>query len=143
MRGWWMVIVIGAVLVTMGVSACGHEREHDEDVSMSVPIHMEVPIQNLQAKVGLSGFIFGTFLLLSAYLVIMGSCVLLAVKDTAFTKLTATLRMVMQMLSPDAAEGKAMGLLNMLSHGETRVQFGAIGLVAGIVLAYLGAWIAF
>lgn len=142
MRVWWTVIVIGAVLMTLGLSACGHEKVHDEDVSMSVPIHMEVPTQNLQPKIGLSGFIFGTFLLLTAYLVIMGSCVLLAVKEATFTKLTGTLRMVMQMLNPGTGEGKTMGLLNLLSHGETRVQIGAVGLVIGVVLAYLGTWIA-
>jgi len=30
----------------------------------------------------------------------------------------------------------------MLANADTRVQFGTIGLVAGVVLAYFGAWIA-
>lgn len=137
-----MVIVIGAVLVILGLSACGHDRGHDEDVSMSVPIHMEVPTNDLQPRMGLSGFILGTFLLLNAYLVIIAGCVLLALKERAANKLVATLRMVVQMLNPKAEGGKTMGVLDLLANGEKRVQFGAFGLVAGVVLAYLGAWLA-
>ncbi|HQP31116.1 MAG TPA: hypothetical protein PLB81_07295, partial [Deltaproteobacteria bacterium] len=61
MRRLRIVILVCAVLSTLGLSACGNGRVNDEDVSMSVPIHMEVPTTNLQPRMGLSGFIFGTF----------------------------------------------------------------------------------
>ena len=34
------------------------------------------------------------------------------------------------------------GNIDLLANGEKRVQYGALGLVAGVVLAYLGAWLA-
>jgi len=109
---------------------------------MSVPIHMEIPTDQLQPKMGLSGFIFGTFLMLNAYIVIILSSILLAIKDNTINKVVTSLRMVVQMLNAGGAEGKAMQLLGMLANADTRVQFGTIGLVAGVVLAYFGAWIA-
>ncbi len=137
-----IMILLCVVVLSLALSACGNKREREEDVSMSVPIHMEIPTDQLQPKMGLSGFIFGTFLMLNAYIVIILSSILLAIKDNTIDKVVTSLRMVVQMLNAGGAEGKAMQLLGMLANADTRVQFGTIGLVAGVVLAYFGAWIA-
>jgi hypothetical protein len=137
-----IVILLYVVILSLALSACGNKREKEEDVSMSIPIHMEIPTDQLQPKMGLSGFIFGTFLMLNAYILIILSCILLAIKDNTIDKVVTSLRMVVQMLNPGGAEGKAMQLLGMLANADTRVQFGTIGLIAGVVLAYFGAWIA-
>ena len=107
------------------------------------PIHMEMSTDNLHPRVGLSGFVFGTFLLLNAYVLIIFSCILLVVKEKTVKKIIDTISMVAQMLNPsNAGEGKGQGFLGLLSHSDTRVHIGSVGLIAGVLLAYLGAWIA-
>ena len=142
MRSLRIVIVVCAVLSTLGLSACGNERGHEEDVSMSVPIHMQVPTNDLQPRMGLSGFIFGTFVMLNAYLLMIAGCVLLVVKDRAVEKLAGFIGMAGGMLNPEWAQTKFMDLLNRLKNHDARVQYGAAGLIVGVLLAYLGAWIA-
>jgi len=141
-RSFRIVILVCAVLLTMGLSACGNERGHEEDVSMSVPIHMEVPTNDLQPRMGLSGFIFGTFIMLNAYILMIAGCVLLVVKNRAVERLVGLAGMAGGMLDPGWAQTKFMVFLNKLQNHDTRVQYGAAGLMAGVLLAYLGAWIA-
>jgi hypothetical protein len=141
-RSWQIVIMVCAVLLTLGLTACGHEKGHDEDVSMSVPIHMEVPTTNLQPKMGLSGFIFGTFLMMGAYIVMIVGCVLLIIKDRAMKQFLTFAGLAGQMFNPKFSESMVMAMLNRLSSSETRMQFGAVGLIAGVILAYFGAWVA-
>jgi hypothetical protein len=50
--------------------------------------------------------------------------------------------MMVQMMNPASAQSKFMGILDMLSLNDRRVQIGTIGLVIGIILSYFGAWIA-
>jgi hypothetical protein len=126
----------------MSLTACGNERGHDEDVSMSVPIHMEVPTTSLQPRMGLSGFIFGTFLLLNAYIMMIAGCLLLVVKDRSVERLVSIAGITGGMLDPGWAETKIMALLGKLKNRDTRVQYGTAGLIAGVLLAYIGAWIA-
>jgi len=109
---------------------------------MSVPIHMQVPTNDLQPRMGLSGFIFGTFVMLNAYLLMIAGCVLLVVKDRAVEKLAGFIGMAGGMLNPEWAQTKFMDLLNRLKNHDARVQYGAAGLIVGVLLAYLGAWIA-
>ena len=142
MRSLRIVILVCAVLSTLGLSACGNEKGHDEDVSMSVPIHMEVPTNELQPRMGLSGFIFGTFVLLNAYILMIAGCVLLVVKDHVVERLVSLGGMAGGMFDPGWAQGKVMALLGKLQSHETRVQYGAAGLIIGVLLAYFGAWIA-
>ncbi|MEN6473266.1 MAG: hypothetical protein ABFD81_04565 [Syntrophaceae bacterium] len=142
MRSLRIVILVCAVLSTLGLSACGNEKGHDEDVSMSVPIHMEVPTNDLQPRLGLSGFIFGTFVLLNAYILMIAGCVLLIVKDRSVKQLATLAGLAGGMLDPEWAQTKLMIFLNKLQNHDTRVQYGTAGLIAGVLLAYLGAWIA-
>ncbi len=130
-----MVVVLSVCLV-----GCGGD---DGGSVITTPIHMEMSTDNLHPRVGLSGFVFGTFVLLNAYLMIIFSLLMLVVKEQTVTKLADTIRMVLQMLNPAKGEGgKVHGFLGLLSHHETRMQIGTVGLIAGIILAYLGAWIA-
>jgi len=104
---------------------------------------MEVSTENIQTKVGLSGFVFGTFLMLDAYLIIFLSCMILIVRDQTMKKLNDTVKLIIQMLNPSGAEGSGIErYLGLLAKNEVRVQIGSAGLVIGIVLAYFGAWIA-
>jgi len=141
-RSLRIVILVCAVLSTLGLAACGNVKGHDEDVSMSVPIHMEVPTNELQPRMGLSGFIFGTFVLLNAYILMIAGCVLLVVKDHVVERLVSLAGMAGGMFDPGWAQGKVMTLLGKLQSHETRVQYGAAGLIIGVLLAYFGAWIA-
>lgn len=109
---------------------------------MSVPIHMEVPTNDLQPRLGLSGFIFGTFVLLNAYILMIAGCVLLIVKDRSVKQLATLAGLAGGMLDPEWAQTKLMIFLNKLQNHDTRVQYGTAGLIAGVLLAYLGAWIA-
>ncbi len=142
MRRLRIVILVCAVLSTLGLSACGNGRVNDEDVSMSVPIHMEVPTTNLQPRMGLSGFIFGTFVLLNAYILMIAGCVLLVAKDSAMERLSTFANMAGGMFNPQWSQGRLMTFLGRLQNHDTRVQYGAAGLIMGVVLAYVGAWIA-
>jgi len=128
------------VVLSMGLVGCGG---NDGGSEIMAPIHMEMSTDNLHPRMGLSGFVFGTFVLLNAYLVIIFSCILLIVKEPTVKKIIDTISMVAQMLNPsNVGGGKDKGILSLLSHSDTRVQIGSVGLIAGILFAYLGAWIA-
>lgn len=121
-------------------AGCGN---HHEDSSSIAPIHLEMDTENLQGRVGLSGFIFGIFMLLNAYIIIMLSCIALIVKEQTFQKIADTIRMGLQMLNPSQEQdGTFLKFMALLSNGETRFQMGSAGLVVGLFLAYIGAWIA-
>jgi len=137
-----IVILVCVVLSTLGLTACGNDRGSNEDVSMSVPIHMAVPTTNLQPRMGLSGFIFGTFLLLNAYVLMIAGCAMLVVKDRAMERLVSFSALAGQMFDQHWSQGKLMTFLNKLQKHDTRVQFGTAGLIIGVLLAYFGAWIA-
>lgn len=133
-------LLVVLVMLSVCLVGCGGD---DGGSEILAPIHMEMSTDNLHPKVGLSGFVFGTFVLLNAYLVIIFSCILLIVKEQTVNKIVDTIRMVAQMLNPSkAGEEKGKGVLGLITHNDTRVQIGSVGLIAGILLAYLGAWIA-
>lgn len=143
MRSVQISIVVCAVLLIMGLSACGHERMHDdEDISVSVPIHMAIPAGNHNHSMGLSGFIFGTFLLLGAYGLIIGGCVLLIIKDNIIKQLVTFAAMAGQMFHPKWQQGSIMRIANKFLEHDFRLRCGAVGLIGGVILAYIGAWIA-
>ncbi|HQG32694.1 MAG TPA: hypothetical protein PLA83_12260 [Deltaproteobacteria bacterium] len=133
------------LLAIMAVSVlffagCG---SHHEESAAIAPIHLEMSTENLQSKVGLSGFILGTFMLINAYVLIILSCVALLVKEQTFQKISDTVRMGMQMLNPSGSQdGAFLKVMALLSNAETRFQIGSAGLIIGLVLAYVGAWIA-
>lgn len=128
------------VLLSVCLAGCGGD---DGGSVITTPIQMEMSTESLHPRVGLSGFVFGTFVLLNAYLMIILSCLILIVKENTINKLTDTLRMVFQMLNPSNTQGgTVLNILGLLSNNDTRVQIGSVGLIAGILLAYLGAWIA-
>jgi len=138
------VIIILMIALLLGGAGCGVSNSHnDGNLALSTPIQMEIPTGHLQTKVGLSGFVFGTFLLLNAYLLIITSCITLVIKGQTIKKISDTTNMILEMLSV-SSKGKGMlsKLLQMLSDDNTRIQLGSAGLIIGIVLAYLGAWIA-
>ncbi len=115
---------------------------HHEEESIA-PIHLDMDTSNIQSRVGLSGYIFGNFMLINAYLIILLSCVILIVKEDTFKKIADTLRMGIQMLNPtQQQDGAALKALGLLSDGEARFRVGSVGLIAGLIIGYLGAWIA-
>jgi len=125
--------------ISMMVLSCG-EGHHEEVVA---PIQIEMPSHDLQHKIGISGFILGTFMMLNGYIVIIASCIVLLVKETTFTKILDTLRMLTPMLNQsEQQQEKVMGYLGLLTNAETRTKAGSIALLAGLVIAYVGAWIA-
>jgi hypothetical protein len=127
-------------LTLLALSGCGH---HHEEAGTGVPVQLEVSTENIQERVGLSGFIFGTFLMLNAYFLIIASCVALVVKEQTFKKISDTVRTVSQMLNPNQAQdGTLLKLLGMLSNAETRFSLGTFGMIVGLVVAYFGAWVA-
>jgi hypothetical protein len=102
-----------------------------------------MPSDHLQKEIGVSGFILGTFMMLNGYIVIILSCIVLMVKEGTFAKILDTVRMVGPMLNPSAQPpDRLSGYLAPLPAAATRVKVGYIGLLAGLVTAYLGAWIA-
>ena len=140
MRRVRICLLVMLVVLSVGLVGCGG---NDGGSEIMAPIHMEMSTDNLHPRVGLSGFVFGTFVLLNAYLMIIFSCLLLIMKEKTVKKIVDTISMVVGMLNPSkAGEGKGKGILEMLSHSDTRIQIGSVGLIAGILLAYFGAWIA-
>ena len=133
-------LLVMFVLTLLTLAGCGH---HADVGGSGVPVQLEVSTENIQERVGLSGFIFGAFLLLNAYFIIIASCVALVVKEQTFRKISDTIRTVSQMLNPSREqEGGFFKILGLLSNAETRFQLGTIGLIVGLVIAYFGAWIA-
>jgi hypothetical protein len=132
-------LLVVLTMVFLVVSGCG-DGGHEEIVA---PIHLEMPSDHLQKEIGVSGFILGTFMMLNGYIVIILSCIVLMVKEGTFAKILDTVRMVGPMLNPSAQQpDRLSGYLAPLTDAATRVKVGYIGLLAGLVTAYLGAWIA-
>ena len=141
MRGIKICLLV--VLVSASLFCAGCAGGDEGGSIITTPIHMEMDTDNLHPRVGLSGFVFGTFVLLNAYLMIIFSLIMLIIKEKTITKMTETMRMVAQMMNPSSErKGKVLSLFEMLSHNDTRVQVGTVGIIAGVLLAYLGAWIA-
>lgn len=135
-RAGLLVFLMVFSLIMFG---CGGSH-HEEVVA---PIHLEMPTDDLQHEIGVSGFILGTFMMLNGYLVILISCVILLVKEGTFTKILDAIRMVGPMLNPNQQQQEKIGgYLNLLTNAETRVKVGYVGLLVGLVFAYIGAWIA-
>jgi hypothetical protein len=131
-----LIVMTAAVFSIIG---CGNGH-HEEVVA---PINIELPSDNLQHRIGVSGFIFGTFILLNAYIIIVASLITILVKESAFSKIIDIVRMLASMVivAQDKQE-KFLGYLVLLSDADMRVKIGSIGLLAGLVAAYLGAWVA-
>ena len=133
--GLLMILIASSLMVL----SCG-EGHHEEVVA---PIQIEMPSHDLQHRIGISGFILGTFILMNGYIVIIASCIVLLVKETTFTKILDTIRMISPMLnSSDQQQEKITGYLGLLTNAETRTKVGSMALLAGLVIAYVGAWIA-
>jgi hypothetical protein len=133
--GLLMVLLVSSMMIF----GCG-EGHHEEIVA---PIHLEMPTDNLQHRIGVSGFILGTFMMLNGYIVIIASCIVLLVKETAFAKILDTIRMIAPMLNASQEkQDKFTGYLSLLTNAETRTKVGSIALLVGLVIAYIGAWIA-
>jgi hypothetical protein len=130
------------ICLSLSFIACEKGVHEDHDGALDIPIQLEIPAGHVQAKVGLSGFIFGTFIMLNAYILIIASIIILVIRDKAANSIIATVKMTLQMMNPAASGSKFMGILDMLSQNDRRVQIGTVGLVIGIILSYFGAWIA-
>lgn len=140
MRNVRLCLFVMCALAVICFAGCGGNHEGP---SVSTPIHLEMNTENLQSRVGLSGFILGTFMLLNSYIIIILSCVTLIIKEQTFQKISDTIGMILRMLNPSqGSEGGVFKVLALLSNGETRFRIGSAGLTAGLVIAYIGAWIA-
>ena len=136
LRGGLLIVLI---TICFGVVGCGH-GDHEEVVA---PIHLEMPSGEFQHEIGVSGFILGTFIMLNGFIVIIVCCIIILVKESTFAKIIDTIRVVSPMVVPaQEKQEKVMGFLGLLANAETRMTVGSIGLLAGLVLAYLGACIA-
>jgi len=132
-------LLVVMIVSVFAIAGCGNGH-HEEVVA---PINIEMPSDNLQHRVGVSGFIFGTFVLLNAYVIIIVSLITLLVKETVFTRIIDLIRLVTPMIvTAQDKQEKFFGYLALLSDAETRMKIGSIGLMAGLLAAYLGAWIA-
>ena len=56
-------LLVLIALTLLALAGCGH---HSDMGGSGVPIQLEVSTENIQERVGLSGFIFGIFLLLTS-----------------------------------------------------------------------------
>jgi hypothetical protein len=90
-------LLVMLIITSFCLVSCGHDREDSADIA---PLHLEIDTQNLQPRVGLSGYIFGSFVLLNAFILIIVSCITLIVKEQTFKKISDTINMGMQMLAP-------------------------------------------
>ncbi len=118
----------------------GCRSAHEE---VMAPIRLEMPTDNLQKEIGVSGFILGTFVMLNGYIVIIASCIVLLVKESTFSKILDIVKMAGPMVSPDAGRpDRLSSFLSPLTDPSSRVKVGYMGLLAGLVLAYIGAWVA-
>lgn len=132
-----LLIVMAAAVFSIFGCGNGHREE------VVAPINIEMPSDNLQHRIGVSGFIFGTFVLLNAYVIIIISLVTLLVKEAVFSKILDIIRLLAPMvISAQGKQERFLGYLSLLSDAETRMKVGSIGLMAGLIAAYLGAWIA-
>ncbi|MCE5275720.1 MAG: hypothetical protein ABFD70_14045 [Syntrophaceae bacterium] len=132
-------LLVVLIALCLSIVGCGI-GEHEEVVA---PIHLEMNTSNVQHEIGVSGFIFGMFLLLNAYVVIIVSCVILLVKESTFAKIIDAIRMLAPMVMPmQEKQEKVNGVLGLLTQGDTRMKVGSLCLLAGLVMAYIGAWIA-
>ncbi len=141
MRYFRSFLVIGVFTVFLGLFGCSSGINKAEGVTIGTPIEVSQVHEGLQENIGLSGFIFGTFLLLNAYVVIIASCILLIIKDSTAKKVLDGLNMVLQLTGSSGDKGLPSFVVVLAEH-DTRQLYGTIGLTAGLLLAYLGAWIA-
>ncbi|HPS93700.1 MAG TPA: hypothetical protein PK600_04485 [Deltaproteobacteria bacterium] len=132
-------LLVVLIALCLSIVGCGI-GEHEEVVA---PIHLEMNTNNVQHEIGVSGFIFGMFLLLNSYVVIIVSCIILLVKESTFAKIIDAIRMLAPMVMPmQEKQEKVNGVLGLLTQGDTRMKVGSLCLLAGVVMAYVGAWIA-
>lgn len=141
MRSVMIGLLVLCTVLALGLTGCGGDNERS---SFEAPIHLEMDTDNLQPRMGLSGFVFGTFLLLNAYLIIIASCIVLILKDSSVQKITDTLKMIIPMFNPSSAEKGStfLNLFGTLSSSDIRIKVGSVGLIIGVLLAYIGSWIA-
>lgn len=139
-----IVMIVLVIALFLGSAGCGTNNSHrDDNLAIATPIQMEIPTGHLQTKVGLSGFVFGTFLVLNAYILIIISCIVIAIREQTIKKISDITNTLVGMLSiPPKGKDRLFMLFQMLSNDGTRIQLGSVGLIIGILLAYIGAWIA-
>ncbi len=142
MRRAKTILLMLFICASMSLAACSDNVHIGDDGSADIPIHLEIPAGHVQAIVGLSGFIFGTFIMVNAYILIIASIIVLVIRDKAANSIVSTIKMAVQMMNPQSAEGRFFSILDMISQNDRRVQIGTVGLIIGVVLSYLGAWIA-
>jgi hypothetical protein len=128
--------------LSLSFAACETGVHEDHDGSLDIPLQLEIPAGHVQAKVGLSGFILGTFIMVNAYILIIASIIILVIRDKAATSIISTIKLAVQMMNPASGESSFLRILDMLSQNDRRVQIGTVGLIIGIILSYFGAWIA-
>jgi len=139
-KAFFYILLISLSLSFAACSSVGVNE--DSDGALDIPLQLEIPAGHVQPTVGLSGFIFGTFIMVNAYILIILSLIILIIRDKAANSIIATIKLALQMLNPAATEGRFMKILDLLAQNDRRVQIGTVGLVIGIILSYLGAWIA-
>lgn len=138
MKIWRTGLLVVLLGLSMAIVGCGAGQQE-----VMAPIQLQMPTDNLQKEIGVSGFILGTFMMLGGYILIILSCIVLLVKESTFAKILDTLRMIGPMLNPSAQQpDRLSAYLIPLTDAATRVKTGYAGLLAGLVVAYLGAWIA-
>jgi len=135
-------LIVLCIVLSLGMSGCG--GDNDRSSSFQVPISLEMNTDTVHPKMGLSGFIFGVFVLLNAYLVIIASCIILVLKDSSIQKITETLKLIIPMANPSAGDKSTsfLDLFGSLANSDTRLKVGSAGLIIGVLLAYFGSWIA-
>jgi hypothetical protein len=64
------------ICLSLSFIACETGVHEDHDGALDIPLQLEIPAGHVQAKVGLSGFIFGTFIMVNAYVLIIASIII-------------------------------------------------------------------
>lgn len=130
------------MVIVLGMFGCFGGEINDGDVSLSTPVQMQMSTENLQSKMGLSGFILGVFLIMNAFIVVVISGILLIIKDSSVKVMGDALGMISSMFAKEGPDSHLKVFIKTISDGDLRFQIGSIGMIIGIVMAYAGAWIA-
>ncbi len=132
-------MIILAVL-SLSMTACS--IADDDCVEITAPVHMEIPTDDIQPRMGLAGFILGTILIVNAYLVMLAGVLLLVLRDKT-AMMAETLRTSVKLVNPTINDkGWFFALLGRMGEDDTRTRIATGLLIGGLLVAYFGAWIA-
>ncbi len=137
LRKFYLVGIFCFVLIVL--AGCGGP----ETVEVVAPVQMEIPTDHIQPRMGISGFILGTYGVVVSFFIILGSCLLMVIKDDMAENLRDGSKTFVKLVYPMADDsGKFFSFMNKITSSDERARLGTLGLFLGFAVAYIGARIA-